>query len=85
MKKLPEKIWLDADSCWNEKPQGEGYTEYIRKDIVEQGKKKMLDKVYKWLEFGDFFIENYLINDVDGNPDFQYEKFINDLIKAMED
>ena len=31
-KDLPIKVWLDKDSCWTEKPQEEGYTEYIRKD-----------------------------------------------------
>lgn len=47
MKKLPERIWLDKDSCWSEKPQGGGYTEYIRKDIVEKRLEKM-NKLPKW-------------------------------------
>lgn len=46
-KTLPQRIWLDADSCWTEKPQGEGYTEYIRKDIVEKELEKLL-KLPKW-------------------------------------
>ena len=46
-KKLPERIWLDADSLLTEEPQGEGYTEYIRKDIVEKELEKLL-KLPKW-------------------------------------
>lgn len=40
---LPIKVWLDEDSCWNNKPQEEGYTEYIRKDAF-------IEKAIEWLE-----------------------------------
>lgn len=46
-KDLPIKVWVDQDSCWTEKPQGDGYTEYIRKDIVEKALEKLL-KLPKW-------------------------------------
>lgn len=65
MKKLPQRIWLDADSCWTEKPQGEGYTEYIRKDIVKQGKKKMLEKVFEWID-EHIYDRKYEIRDNEG-------------------
>ena len=95
-KDLPIKVWIDQDSCWTEKPQGDGYTEYVHESYhaqallhvlnkgVEQGKKEMLEKLYKWLE-DDFIVENYNDIDVDGNLDFQYDKFLNDIKKLMEE
>lgn len=61
-KNLPQRIWLDEESCWNNQPQySEGYVEYVREDYhaqamlyvlqkgVKQGKKEMLDKAIEWL------------------------------------
>lgn len=94
---LPIKVWLDEGSCWDNKPQdSKGYVEYVREDYHAQallhvlkkgkefGKKEMLEKLYKWLE-DDFIVENYNDIDVDGNLDFQYDKFLNDIKKLMEE
>ena len=87
MKKLPQRIWVDADSCWNEKPQGEGYTEYIREDYHAQailhvlqkgkefGKREMLENVCKWLKKNGTL---YWWDEEDDDG-------LNDLRKAMED
>lgn len=48
---LPIKVWLDEESCWNEKPQGEGYTEYIRTDTFIEKACELL-KAYR-VEFPD--------------------------------
>ena len=55
---LPIKVWIDEESCWNNKPQySEGYVEYVREDYhaqallhvlqkgVRQGKREFLDKI----------------------------------------
>ena len=60
---LPIKVWLDEESCWNNKPQySEGYIEYVREDYHVQallhvlkkgsqfGKKEMLEKAIEWLK-----------------------------------
>ena len=86
MKKLPQRIWLDQDSCWTEKPQGEGYTEYVHESYhaqalfhvlnkgVEQGRKEMLDEVCDWLKENG---THYWWDEEDDDG-------INDLRKAME-
>jgi hypothetical protein len=69
---LPIKVWLDEDSCWNTKPQGEGYTEYIRKDIVE----KILRKIdYKYF----ISINNH------GQSYFNYDRLIETFNDLLED
>ena len=72
MKKLPQRIWLDADSCWNTKPQGEGYTEYIRKDAFIQ-------KACRWLQEN---AGSYLLY-----PFCEYDKgaLLEDFRKAMKE
>lgn len=67
---LPIKVWLDEDSCWTEKPQEEGYTEYIRKDAF-------VKKACKWLEEN---AGSYLLY-----PFCEYDKgaLLEDFKKAM--
>lgn len=93
---LPIKVWLDADSCWTEKPQGDGYVEYVHEDYhaeamlcafhrgIEKGKKKMLNKACNWLSLNLQMLLN--VFDVEYNTnDTKTKDFIDDFKKAMED
>ncbi len=47
---LPIKVWLDEESCWDNKPQySEGYVEYVREDYHAQA---LLHVLQKGKEFG---------------------------------
>jgi len=51
----------------------------------EQGYRKATDNALIWLE-EKYEVENYFDKfDIDGLPIFNYEKFENDFIKAMEE
>ena len=70
-KNLPINVWLDEDSCWTEKPQGDGYTEYIRKDAF-------IKKACKWLKehSGDYLQYPF--------AEINIGDLVKDLKKAME-
>ncbi len=96
-KDLPQRIWVDQDSCWTEKPQNsEGYVEYGREDYhaqallyvlhkgVKQGKKEMLDEVCEYIKEN---LYHAWINTNNGNTyrTQSTELFIKNLKKAMEE
>lgn len=93
MKKLPQRIWLDEESCWNNEPQySKGYVEYVREDYhaqamlhvlhkgVKQGRREMLDEVCKWIERNG----NYYIGFTQGQPCIT-DDFIENLKKWMKE
>lgn len=94
-KNFPIKVWLDQDSCRTEKPQGEGYTEYVRVDYHSQallhvlkkgsdfGKKEMLERVCEYIKEN---LYHAWINTNNGNTyrTQSTELFIKNLKKAME-
>ena len=69
---LPIKVWLDKDSCRTEKPQGEGYTEYIRKDAF-------IKKASKWLQehSGDYLLYPFC--------EFDIGELVKEYKKAMKE
>ena len=94
---LPIKVWLDEESCWNNKPQySEGYIEYVREDYhaqtllhvlnkgVKRGKKEMLEAVCEYIKEN---LYHAWINTSNGNTyrTQSTELFIKNLKKAMEE
>lgn len=51
-KDLPTKVWVEnnGDSVWWEDPNSKKYTEYYRKDVLEQEKKKLIKKACKFIK-----------------------------------